>query len=252
MDDLYLIEGLVNLLISQINLTDQSENERFRIGRKIGILAGNISLNLFVSAGFLIMAAYFTGRFSFPNVDEINQYSAFVFIFGGIIFQAFIPGFPQELLFIYSGLEYGFIIGGLINWSAMVIAAQVSYEVGRASITGGKKIHSTFNRFQNSKLIQTLRKKGNSGLFFTRLFPFAPNDGLSLIAGTIPLPRKKYFYISVITFLPYSFFYAYIGTMDLKVIDRSIIFRINVILIFLSSILLLILILVRYFKDQLH
>jgi uncharacterized membrane protein YdjX (TVP38/TMEM64 family) len=133
---------------------------------------------------------------------------------------------------------------------AMVIAAQVSYEVGRASITGGKKIHSTFNRFQNSKLIQTLQKKGSSGLFITRLFPFAPNDGLSLIAGTIPLPRKKYFSISVIAFLPYSFFYAYIGTMDLKIIDRSIIFRINFILMLLSTIVFLILLMMQYFKSK--
>ncbi|MHA2275984.1 MAG: VTT domain-containing protein [Candidatus Kariarchaeaceae archaeon] len=146
----------------------------------------------------------------------------------------FIPGFPKETLLIQSGLVFGFIWGGIINWFAMVVGAQIGYEVVRRSIETGGKFHLLLSRYQNSKFIRKLDEKGNFGLFLIRLTPNAPNDLLSLSAGALLLPRKGFFIISVVSFLPYAFLFSYIGSIGSNFFDNSLLLRVNIVIMILS------------------
>jgi uncharacterized membrane protein YdjX (TVP38/TMEM64 family) len=184
-----------------------------------------------ISAIYLVISNYFTGRYEFINLKLHLDFTIFLIVFGGIIIQIFIPGYPQELLFIYSGMEYGFVMGGLINWIAMIFAAQLGYEIGRFSVEKGKKMStiSTFN--DESSKFHIMHEKGNFGLIMLRLIPFAPNDGLSFLGGIVGLKRRNYFIVSIMAFLPYSFLYSYAGSQNADIINKSIIFTINVIIL---------------------
>ncbi len=170
----------------------------------------------------------------------MNLFLSFALIFGGIIFQVFIPGFPKEFLLIQAGLVFGFFLGGLINWFAMIIAAQVGYEVVRRSIERGSNFNNLLIQYQNSKIIHKLNEKGNFGLFTIRLLPFAPNDVLSLISGALLLPRKGYFLVSVITALPYAFFFAYLGSIGSNYYNKTKLIQINFLLILVSFLIIVI------------
>jgi uncharacterized membrane protein YdjX (TVP38/TMEM64 family) len=171
----------------------------------------------------------------------LHLYTNFALIFGGVILQVFLPGFPKELLLIQSGIVFGFLLGGLLNWLSMIIGAQIGYEVVRRSIEKGGKFHTLLiryqhsrMRYQHSRMIKTLNDKGNLGLFLIRLLPNAPNDLLSLIAGALILPRKGFFLVSVVTTLPYAFLFAYIGSISSNYFDDILLVKINIAVMVLS------------------
>ncbi|MHA2027799.1 MAG: TVP38/TMEM64 family protein [Candidatus Kariarchaeaceae archaeon] len=164
----------------------------------------------------------------------MHLYTNFALIFGGVILQVFLPGFPKELLLIQSGIVFGFLLGGLLNWLSMIIGAQIGYEVVRRSIEKGGKFHTLLIRYQHSRMIKTLNDKGNLGLFLIRLLPNAPNDLLSLIAGALILPRKGFFLVSVVTTLPYAFLFAYIGSISSNYFDDILLVKINIAVMVLS------------------
>jgi uncharacterized membrane protein YdjX (TVP38/TMEM64 family) len=216
-------------LIGKIKTTVKLTNTIQRISVYIGI----ITVYIFVSSIYFLISNYFTGGHEFLNITLNHDFTVFCFVFGGIIIQTLIPGYPQELLFIYSGMEFGILKGGLINWTAMVIAAQLSYEIARLSVTRGKHLRIISILNENSNKLQFIQNRGNFGLFVIRLIPFAPNDGLSYLAGTLNLPRKNYFFVSMVTFLPYAFLYSYAGSKNIDFINKSVLLEINIILLVL-------------------
>ncbi len=144
-----------------------------------------------------------------------------ILIVVGVTIQVFLPGFPKEILLLESGLLFGVIGGTLVNWSAMIIAAQVGYEVVRHSVETGSKLSSILYRYQHWHLVNTLNQRGNHGLFLIRLIPNAPNDLLSLLSGGLLLPRRGFFLVSVVTALPYAFILAYFGSIGNEFINPA-------------------------------
>jgi uncharacterized membrane protein YdjX (TVP38/TMEM64 family) len=155
-------------------------------------------------------------------------------ILGGLIVQVFLPGFPKEVLLFQSGATYGLFFGSVINWIGMVVGAQVAYEVVRKSIEAGGQISQKLDNYKNSKMIKYVKKRGNRGLFVTRLIPIAPNDVLSMIGGAILLPRKGFFLVSVITAIPYAILFAYLGTIGEEFVSTQTLLIVNSIFLLFS------------------
>lgn len=164
--------------------------------------------------------------------------SYFILIFFGLIIQVFIPGFPKELLLIQAGIVFGLFFGTLINWIGMILAAQFGYEISRYSILTGGRFSTRINEYSNSALIKKLEQKGNYGLFWLRLIPYSPNDVLSLLSGLLILPRKGFIIVSIITALPFAIFFAYLGSLGAKYINLTDLYKINILLL-ISSIIII-------------
>jgi len=146
---------------------------------------------------------------------------------GGLVLQVFIPGFPKETLLLQAGISYSVIGGTIINWLGMVLAAQVGYEVVLHSIQVGGRFSKLLETYQDSDSLQYLQQRGNYGLFFIRLVPYAPNDVLSLLSGGLMLPRRGFILVSMITALPYAFVFAYLGDLGSSVLGRQTVWLIN-------------------------
>ena len=119
----------------------------------------------------------------------------------------------------------------------MVLAAQVGYEVVRRSVQTGGRYSTILDRYRQSTLVIKLEANGNKGLFALRLIPTGPNDVLSLISGGLFLPRKGYFFVSLITALPYAILLAYLGSIGSSLIGTTVLLKINIAL-FVSTLLI--------------
>jgi len=157
----------------------------------------------------------------------LNNWFEAVAIITTLIIQVFIPGFPKEILLIQAGSKYGLYWGSIINWIGMVFAAQVGYEVVRNSVITGGKFSKMIADYQQSKWLTKLEEKGNYALFFLRLIPYAPNDVLSLLSGSLLLPRRGFIIVSMITAIPYAIIFAYVGNFGASHWGESTVLLIN-------------------------
>ena len=163
-----------------------------------------------------------------------NQVLEFIIIMGAIIGQVFLPGFPKETLLLQAGIQFGLILGTILNWLGMVLAAQLAYEVVRRSITTGGKYSKLLEQYRDSKFLKQLEQRGNYGLFLIRLVPYAPNDVLSLLSGALCLPRKGFLIVSIITAIPFAVLFAYLGSVGNKFIDEALLRGINIAIMVIS------------------
>ena len=163
-----------------------------------------------------------------------------LFILGGLIIQVFLPGFPKETLLFQSGANYGLLYGSIINWTGMVVGAQVAYEVVRRSVETGGRFSTLLQKYQDSKPVKYVEEKGIKGLFVIRLVPNAPNDVLSLVAGALFLPRKGFFLVSIFTAIPYAILFAYLGDIGKDFISTADLLLINSIFLLISLLVLMI------------
>ena len=155
-------------------------------------------------------------------------------LFFTLIFQVFIPGFPKETILLLNGANFGFFYGSILNWIGMILAAQVGYEALNGSVRFTKKYFELISKYHNHQIFVKLKNSGNKGLFILRLIPSSPNDILSLISGTIPLPRKGYIITSLITSMPYAVLFAYLGYYGSNLFTRNQLWTFNLFLIIIT------------------
>ena len=120
--------------------------------------------------------------------------------------------FPKEIVMIYAGLEFGTAFGGVINLMGLIGAFWLGFEAGRS---GRIKLDDRRSQPLLQKYQRWLDSNGLTALIFLRIFPFTPNDILSISAGFSRLKRAPYMLISFIAAVPYAFFFAYIGAEQL-------------------------------------
>ncbi len=155
-----------------------------------------------------------------------------IYIISFIVLQTFIPGFPKEVLLLQAGASFGWLAGGLINWFAMVLGAQVAYELIRYLSVRSERVIESLRKFEHNPHVVKVREKGNYGLLITRLIPYAPNDVLSIMSGFLQLPRRGYLIVSVVTALPYALVFAYLGQIGAEYIDNpDLLLKVNIALV---------------------
>ena len=168
-------------------------------------------------------------------------------LFFTLIFQVLIPGFPKETILLLNGANFGFLYGSILNWIGMILAAQVGYEALNGSVSITKKYFELISRYHDHQIFVKLKNSGNKGLFILRLIPSSPNDILSLISGTIPLPRKGYIITSLITSLPYAVLFAYLGYYGSTLFTQNQLWTFN---LFLITITIIYFIFINYSNKQ--
>ncbi|MCE7736858.1 MAG: TVP38/TMEM64 family protein [Candidatus Heimdallarchaeota archaeon] len=135
-----------------------------------------------------------------------------ILILGILILEVFLLSFPKEIVMLYAGLVFGIYIGGIINLIGLFGAAVLGYEggyYGRFGLEERRK-HPVLQKYQDR-----LDNDGIKALIIFRIFPFTPNDILSISSGFVKLKRTPYLLITFITAIPYAFFIAYVGSEKL-------------------------------------
>ncbi|OLS20242.1 MAG: hypothetical protein HeimC2_38050 [Candidatus Heimdallarchaeota archaeon LC_2] len=140
-------------------------------------------------------------------INEISQFSLAIAIIGTLTLAVFLFGFPRELVMIFTGFQFGIILGSIITLIGMSIGFTLGYVLGYRGRLRAEKLQTPiYIKYQ-----KLLEKKGTIALVAIRLTPFSPHDTISIISGFIRIPQKIYLYVSLIAFIPYALFWSFIG-----------------------------------------
>ena len=140
-------------------------------------------------------------------INEVSQVGLAFAIIGTLTLAVFLFGFPRELVMIFTGFQFGIILGSIITIIGMFIGFTLGYLLGyRGRIKAEKLQKPIYIKYQ-----KLLEEKGTMALVALRLTPFSPHDTISIISGFIRIPRQIYLNVSLITFVPYALFWTFIG-----------------------------------------
>ncbi|MHA2029997.1 MAG: TVP38/TMEM64 family protein [Candidatus Kariarchaeaceae archaeon] len=152
-------------------------------------------------------------------LDNFDSLTLVIIIVSILILEVFLLSFPKEIVMLYAGFIFGTLGGGIINLIGLFGAAVLGYEGGYYGRFGLEKRrnHPVLQKYQD-----WLDRKGIKALIVFRIFPFTPNDVLSISSGFSKIKRAPYLIITFLTAIPYAFFIAYVGAEELDTLKDYI------------------------------
>ncbi|MHA2100395.1 MAG: TVP38/TMEM64 family protein [Candidatus Kariarchaeaceae archaeon] len=141
------------------------------------------------------------------EVNKINPTILALLIIGTLVLAVFLFGFPREAVMIFSGYQFGLLIGSIINLFGMFVGAGFGYLIGSH---GRTKVENT-SKTVYMKYQRAFEENGIKALTALRLTPFSPHDTISIISGFIKLNQKLFFLISFFSFMPYALLWSFVG-----------------------------------------
>ena len=149
----------------------------------------------------------------------LDQGLLMVVIVAVLTAEVFAFSFPKEVVLIFAGFIFGLWIGSILNLLGLMGAAWLGYEGGRLGKFGVERLRGTHlvNRYESF-----IERRGLIALMLARLFPFTPNDVLSITTGFVEMRRLPYLLITFVTAIPYAIFWAYLGTQGLETIGKFV------------------------------
>lgn len=166
---------------------------------KVLILAGVI---------VLVAAAYFTLKHFglidfFGSREQIREYVAGFGVWAPLAFfalqfvQVIITPIPGNVTTLAGGLLFGFWPAFLISTAAVCIGSVVIFVIVRAY--GRPLVIRLIREETVDKYLKELSARQRQGLILMFLFPFFPDDTISLIAGLTPIKLKEFVWITILT-----------------------------------------------------
>lgn len=149
--------------------------------------------------------------------QQLNTITLAFVIVAILIGQALIVFFPKDAFMVYVGLIFGFSTGFVINLIGLFGASWLGYELGSSGLFNSKKIqnHPSFLKTQ-----QWLEKNGMKALLLGRAIPIVQYNLFSLSTGILKMERSKCLLINLLIAIPYSLFFAYIGSNSVEYFSR--------------------------------
>ncbi|MFV2014857.1 MAG: TVP38/TMEM64 family protein [Candidatus Heimdallarchaeota archaeon] len=141
------------------------------------------------------------------GVNRVNPALLAFYVISVLALAVFLFGFPREAVMVFSGYQFGLLIGLLINQIGLFIGAGLGYIIGKR---GRLKVENT-KKTVYIRYHKAFEEKGIKALTALRLTPFSPQDTISMVSGFLRINQKSYFLISFLSFLPYALFWSFVG-----------------------------------------
>lgn len=142
--------------------------------------------------------------------DWVSQFGFWgpLVIIAAFVLQMFLFIIPNILLIIICVLSYGPVWGGLLAWFGIVLASTVGYFIGNklSPVT----VHKLVSEKAQRKLHEFIKSYGMKAIIALRLSSFS-NDGLSLVAGLLSMPYRKFIAATIIGITPLVTAFAIFG-----------------------------------------
>ncbi|WP_162924389.1 TVP38/TMEM64 family protein [Rubrobacter indicoceani] len=143
--------------------------------------------------------------------DGIQLFGALapVVSFGLALVHIVVP-FPAEVLALANGLAFGFWGGLAVTWSSFMVAALLTYALGR---TLGRPLLERFVPTRHrARLDLWLTREGFFPLLALRLIPLVPFNALCLACGVVKVKLWTYTWVTAIGILPIDIALSLIGS----------------------------------------
>lgn len=141
----------------------------------------------------------------------VAQYGpwGFVVIFALMLMQTIIPVLPSVIAMVASVLAFGPVVGGLVAWSGMLLAATLGYGIGR--VVGPVTVDRLLGGKAKQRLEGYLDRYGFWAIIAARISPVLSTDAVSIVAGLVHMKFVRFFAATAAGTLPLTLLIAFLG-----------------------------------------
>ncbi len=141
----------------------------------------------------------------------VSQFGAWgvAVILGLMLAQSLLAVIPSVLLMIVAVLAYGPVLGGVLAWGGLLLAASMAYGIGRllGPVTVEKLIGSKTER----KIDRFIERYGLWAIIAARISPALSTDAVSYGAGLVGMGYLRFIAATAIGTVPLTVLIAYLG-----------------------------------------
>jgi uncharacterized membrane protein YdjX (TVP38/TMEM64 family) len=126
-----------------------------------------------------------------------------------MIFQAVLAVVPSLLMMVVAVLAYGPVWGGVLAWGGLLLAASVSYGIGRA--LGPVTVDRLVGETTEKKISGFVEHYGLWAIIAARVSPVISTDAVSFVAGLVSMGYVRFIAATAVGTLPLTILVAWLG-----------------------------------------
>ena len=125
------------------------------------------------------------------------------------LMQTLLAFVPSVLLMVVAVLAYGPVVGGLLTWGSLLLAAMTAYGIGRS--LGPVTVYKLIGQETEQNIEKYVDKYGFWAIIAARISPALSTDAVSYVAGLIKMRFWEFVFATGAGTLPLTVLVAYLG-----------------------------------------
>lgn len=126
-----------------------------------------------------------------------------------MVMQAVLAVVPSLLMMVVAVLAYGPVVGGLLAWGGLLLAASVAYGVGR--LLGEGAVARLVGEKTEQKVADFVERYGLWAVVAARISPVISTDAVSFVAGLVRMGYVRFLAATAAGTLPLTVLVAWLG-----------------------------------------
>lgn len=141
----------------------------------------------------------------------VNGFGAwsFVVVIGLMLFQTIVAFLPSVIIMVVTVVSFGPIMGGLLTWGGLLLAASLGYGIGRS--VGVAAADRLIGEETERKVERALDRYGIWAIIAARISPVLSTDAVSIAAGLVRMRYVPFIAATGIGTLPLTVLVAWLG-----------------------------------------
>ena len=134
---------------------------------------------------------------------------SYVVILALMLLQTLLPFLPSVVLMVVAVLSFGSVVGGLLAWGGLALAATLGYGIGR--LFGVAAVDRLVGAKTERKVESFIDRYGIWAIVAARISPVLSTDAVSIAAGLAKMPFLPFFAATAAATLPLTILIAWLG-----------------------------------------
>ena len=135
---------------------------------------------------------------------------SYVVILALMLLQTLVAFLPSVVLMVVAVVSFGSIVGGLLAWGGLLLAASLAYVIGR--MFGVVTVDRLLGTKTERKVEQFIERYGVWAVVAARISPVLSTDAVSIAAGLVKMNLLRFIVATAVGTLPLTVLIAWLGT----------------------------------------
>ena len=141
----------------------------------------------------------------------VNQFGAwsFVVVVALMLFQTLVPFLPSVVTMVVAVVSFGPVLGGIIAWGGLLLAASLGYAIGRG--LGVAAVDRLIGKKTEQKMEHAIERYGVWAIIAARISPVLSTDAVSIAAGLMKMHYLPFIAATAAGTAPLTVLIAWLG-----------------------------------------
>ena len=180
------------------------------LGLVVGLLLAYAfwpSFQTFVHEGYAVLSSGEQKKVE-AWVKQFNAWGVVV-ILGLMLMQAILAFIPSLVVMVVAVLSYGPVLGGLLAWGGLMLAASLTYTLGR--LLHPLTVEQLVGDKTERKVEDFIDRYGLWAIVAARISPALSTDAVSYAAGLVSMPYGPFILATGLGTVPLTVLVGYLG-----------------------------------------